>query len=105
MTNVRDFGAVGDGISKDTAAIQQAIDAGGIVYFPPGTYLAGTLYLRSHGGLDLAPGAVLKASPDPARPMPAISAQSSLRFMVIFLTSDEGFETDGATARPWACRY
>lgn len=65
MRNVRDFGAVGDGISKDTAAIQRAIDAGGIVYFPPGTYLSGTLYLRSHGGLDLAPGAVLKASPDP----------------------------------------
>ena len=37
MNNVRDFGAVGDGITKDTAAIQKAIDAGGIVHFPPGT--------------------------------------------------------------------
>lgn len=66
MRNVRDFGALGDGICKDTAAIQRALDAGGVVHFPPGVYLAGTLYLRSHGGLDLAPGAVLKASPDPA---------------------------------------
>lgn len=64
MINVRDFGAVGDGITKDTAAIQRAIDAGGMVMFPPGIYLAGTLYLRSNGGLYLENGAVLLASPD-----------------------------------------
>ena len=66
MNNVRDFGAVGDGIAKDTSAIQRALDAGGVAYLPPGTYLSGTLYLRSCGGLELAPGAVLLASPDPA---------------------------------------
>ena len=64
MNNVQDFGAVGDGIHKDTTAIQAAIDLGGIVYFPPGIYLSGTLFLRSNGGLDLDPGAVLLASPD-----------------------------------------
>ncbi len=64
MNNVRDFGAVGNGSVKDTCAIQMAIDAGGIVYFPPGVYLTGTIYLRSNGGLELAPGAVLLASPD-----------------------------------------
>ncbi len=64
MNNVKDFGAKGDGISKDTEAIQQAIDAGGMVLFPPGTYLSGTLYLKSNGGLFLEPGAVLLASPD-----------------------------------------
>nr|MDA8319057.1 glycosyl hydrolase family 28-related protein [Actinomycetota bacterium] len=41
--NVRDFGARGDGTTDDTAAIQAAVNAavaaaGGIVYFPPGTY-------------------------------------------------------------------
>ena len=66
MRNVRDFGAVGDGRTKDTAAIQKAIDAGGVVCFPPGTYLSGTLYLRSGGGLHLEPGATLLASPDKA---------------------------------------
>ena len=56
MNNVKDYGAVGDGKTKDTPAIQKAIDAGGIVFFPPGVYLSGTLYLKSNGGLDLAPG-------------------------------------------------
>lgn len=41
--NVIDFGAVGDGVTDDTAAIQAAINAanprGGIVYFPRGDYL------------------------------------------------------------------
>ncbi len=62
MTNVKDFGAVGDGVTLDTAAIQRAIDAGGTVYFPKGTYLTGTLYLKSHGGLFLDQGAIIKAS-------------------------------------------
>ncbi|MBP5638265.1 MAG: glycoside hydrolase family 28 protein, partial [Victivallales bacterium] len=47
--NVKDFGAVGDGIANDTAAIQRALDAGGAVYVPGGTYRTGTLYLRSNG--------------------------------------------------------
>jgi len=66
MRNVCDFGAVGDGRTKDTAAIQRAIDAGGMVYFPPGVYVSGTLYLKSNGGLHLGAGAVLLASPDKA---------------------------------------
>ena len=64
MRNVMDYGAFADGIHKDTAAIQKAIDAGGMVQFPPGVYLAGSLYLKSNGGLYLEPGAVLMASPD-----------------------------------------
>lgn len=36
--NVKDFGAVGDGVADDTAAIQSAINAGGNVDFPAGTY-------------------------------------------------------------------
>lgn len=67
MQNVLDFGAKGDGKTLDTAAIQAAIDAGGEVYFPEGTYLSGTLYLKSGGGLNLAAGAVLRASHDRCR--------------------------------------
>ena len=64
MNNVRNFGAVGDGVTLDTQAIQKALDAGGMVYFPAGTYLTGSIYLRSNGGLELAPGATLLAVPD-----------------------------------------
>lgn len=42
--DVTNYGATGDGTTDDTAAIQAALDAahaagGGIVYFPPGTYI------------------------------------------------------------------
>ena len=32
------FGAVGDGVADDTDAVQAALDAGGIIYFPAGRY-------------------------------------------------------------------
>ncbi|MDF1690513.1 MAG: glycosyl hydrolase family 28-related protein [Cycloclasticus sp.] len=42
--SVKDFGAVGDGVTDDTAAIQAALDSGaGIVKIPAGTYLTGAL--------------------------------------------------------------
>jgi polygalacturonase len=67
MYDVRQFGAKGDGASLDTRAIQAAIErchekGGGRVYLPPGTYLIGTLFLRSNVRLYLESGAVLLGS-------------------------------------------
>ena len=36
--SVKSFGAVGDGIQDDTAAIQRCVARGGVILFPPGTY-------------------------------------------------------------------
>lgn len=49
---VRDFGAIGDSVTDDTQAIQEAIDrarlsSGSVVQFPPGTYAVGELTLAS----------------------------------------------------------
>lgn len=38
VVSVKDFGAVGDGVADDTAAIQAALDTGNSVYLPDGTY-------------------------------------------------------------------
>ncbi|MCE5236904.1 right-handed parallel beta-helix repeat-containing protein [bacterium] len=68
--DVRRFGALGDGQTLTTAALQQALDTcaadgGGTVVVPAGTYLTGTLYLRSHVTLHLCAGATLLGSPRP----------------------------------------
>ncbi len=65
--DVRDFGAAGDGEKLDTEALQAAIDAcneagGGTVLVPPGTYLTGTIFLKSHVNLHLRAGATLLGS-------------------------------------------
>jgi hypothetical protein len=67
--NARKYGAAGDGRIKDTLAIQTAIDdcsscGGGTVYFPNGSYLTGTIYMRSNVTLYLEVSAILLGSPD-----------------------------------------
>lgn len=44
--NVRDLGAVGNGVANDTAAIQAAINTGKTVWIPVGTYLIDSLDLK-----------------------------------------------------------
>ena len=65
--NVRDNGAVGDGRTLDTAAINRTITAaaaagGGTVYFPAGTYLSFSIRLKSNIALYLDQGATLLAA-------------------------------------------
>lgn len=69
--NVRDCGAVGDGTTKDSVALQQTIDrcaalGGGEVVIPAGSYLSGALVLRSNVTLRLEQDASLLGSGDMA---------------------------------------
>jgi len=104
-TNVKDpaYGAVGDGQTDDTAAIQRAIDAtpfGGICFFPPGTYLvsgAGTSILTGRIGVSLV-GAGAAVSTLKV-------ASGSAAFIVLNLTrrsevqvNDLGFDAAGNSA-------
>ena len=66
--NVRDFGAKGDGLTLDHAAINQAIEkacnnGGGRVVLPAGTYLCGSIRLKSNVELHLMAGARILAAP------------------------------------------
>lgn len=63
MVEVKNYNAAGDGKTNDTAAVQAALDSGEVVHFTPGTYLCGTLFMRSNGGIHLDEGAVLMAIP------------------------------------------
>jgi len=63
--NVLDYGAKGDGKTLCTAAIQKAIDDGGTVRFPAGTFLSGALCLKSGVTLQLDEGATLLGSRNP----------------------------------------
>lgn len=65
---VKEYGAAGDGVANDTAAIQKAIEdanmvGGGMIVLPAGVYLSGPLRLANRTGLYLSDGAILKMLP------------------------------------------
>jgi len=71
----QDFGAAGDGIRLDSPAINAAIEraaslGGGVVYLRPGTYLSGTVILKSKVTLYLEAGAMLLGATDVSKYTP-----------------------------------
>lgn len=67
--NIEQFGAVADGKTVNTKAIQKAIDAcadsgGGRVIIPNGIFISGTIRLKDNVALYLEPSAILKGSPE-----------------------------------------
>ena len=70
LVSINNFGAVGDGLTIDSPAIQKAIDAcveagGGKVLCPAGTYLVGSIELKSRIELHLEAGCRLVNCLDP----------------------------------------
>ena len=68
--NVREYGAVGDGKTLDTQAVNRAIESaagagGGDVVFPAGTYLCFSIHLKSQVHLRLLQGSVIVAADSP----------------------------------------
>lgn len=66
--NIKDFGAIGNGTTDNTPFIQKAIDTcsltGGKVVIPSGTFVTGTLYLKSNVTLHVSGGGTLLGSRD-----------------------------------------
>lgn len=65
--NVNNYGAVSDTVTVNTAAIQKAIDdcaakGGGVVTFKPGTYVTGSIFIKSNVNLQIAKDVVLLGS-------------------------------------------
>jgi len=75
--NITDFGAVADGKTKNTAAIQAAIDkctseGGGQVLISKGDYLTGAIHMKSNVDLHIEANAVLRFSTDPKDYLPLV---------------------------------
>lgn len=67
IINIKKLGAVADGKTDNSVAIQKAIDmankaGGGTVLVPAGKFITGVIYLKSNVDLHLGTGAVLLAS-------------------------------------------
>ncbi|WP_423127711.1 glycoside hydrolase family 28 protein [Gaoshiqia sp. Z1-71] len=75
--NITDFGAIADGTSLNTEAIQKTIDlcsktGGGTVLVPKGTFLTGAIHLKNNVNLHISEGAVLKFSTNPEDYLPLV---------------------------------
>ncbi len=102
--DVTDFGAVGDGVTLNTAAIRAAVTAcaaqgGGEVVFPVGTFVSGTIYFEDGVTLRLERGAILKASDDLADfddlPLPTCDVGKRIGFLYAEGKHDIGIEGKG----------
>lgn len=80
--HITEFGAIANDARVDTAAIQAAIDAcsaggGGRVVVPPGRFVSGSVFLKSHIELHLSHGALLLGSPNLADYAPSKESAGS----------------------------
>lgn len=100
----RTYGAVGDGVTNDAAAIQHAIDAaagtGGSVVLSGGTFLSGSLTLKSHMTFFVAASATLLGSTNVAdypteTPNTGNTQLSNCKRALLYAPETSGLRIDG----------
>jgi len=103
--DIRQFGAVGDGKTSCTSAIQQTIDhcaslGGGTVVVPGGKFVTGTIWLRSNITLHLESGAVLLGTRNVSEhPMWASKWEGPVRPTHAPLIAGEGLQNIAVSGR------
>jgi hypothetical protein len=105
VLDVRAFGAKGDGVTDDTAAIQSALDAandagGGVVYLPPGTYmvtpyveptaLVTAFCLRTYSNVTIR-GAGAETSIIKMTPLTAAPAGAAVNWLLLIIMTEDPF--------------
>jgi polygalacturonase len=105
------YGAKADGTTKDTLALQKAIDAcagkgGGTVRLARGTFLSGPIVLKSHITLEINAGATLLGSQDKADYPPMREMRENAVQPLISATNAQDVSIRGAgtidgAGQPW----
>ena len=101
VCDVRAYGAKGDGLAKDTAAIQAAIDecsraGGGTVVLKGGRFVTGPIEIKSHVTFDVEKGAELLGSVDRADyPKATRMRQPTVQPLVAITNADHVTVTGG----------
>jgi polygalacturonase len=107
---VTNYGAVGDGVATNTAAIQSAIAAasasgGGVVQVPAGVYLCGPIQLASKINLHLEAGALLRMLPLEKYPGGLVNPASFItgdKLQDVAITGAGAIDGQGAAWWPYA---
>jgi len=82
--SVRWFGATGDGVTDDSAAIQSAIDTGKHVYFPEGDYRAANLIATTAEQIFFADGGSVRIRKNANGPIVTFSARDQQCIGIVF---------------------
>lgn len=93
IVSVKDFGAVGDGVTNDTAAFVAAIAASNELYVPSGTYMLDYLTINKKIAIRLANSATLK-NRVPANPAVTLDANWGI---FRFIAGSNGSLVEGGT--------